>query len=222
MKFRSCLLAAAMIATTLPACAADQAIMDEIARLQHEWARIKYQTPDAKKQEEQMLSLAADSKAVAQRYAGHAEPLVWSGIITSSAAGLKGGIGALGMVSEARDMLEQAEKLDANALEGSVKTSLGSLYYQVPGFPVGFGSDKKARQYLESALTINPDGIDPNFFYGDFLFHQGEYDKAQKVLQHALAAPARVGREDADQGRRGEIEALLGEISKKLAKHKKS
>ena len=49
----------------------------------------------------------------------------------------------------------------------------GFPYYQVPGWPVGFGDDEKAEQLLKQALAINPTGIDPNFFYGDFLLDQG-------------------------------------------------
>ncbi|MCB2109041.1 MAG: tetratricopeptide repeat protein [Rhodobacteraceae bacterium] len=197
-------------------------MLDDVARLQHEWARIKYGVADPKQQEADMLALADEAKSVTDHYPGHAEPLIWSGIITSSAAGMKGGLGALGMVKDARAMLEQADEIDPKALDGSAKTSLGSLYYQVPGFPVGFGSNKKARKYLESALAINPNGIDANFFYGDFLFQQGEYEKAQDVLRHALAAPDRPGREDADMGRRGEIQTLLADISKKLGKRRRS
>ena len=52
-------------------------------------------------------------------------------------------------------------------------TSLGTLYYKVPGWPIGFGSDKKAREYLAKALDLNPTGIDPNYFMGEFLFDAG-------------------------------------------------
>ena len=38
-----------------------------------------------------------------------------------------------------RRALEQALAIDATALEGSAFTTLGSLYYQVPGWPIGFG-----------------------------------------------------------------------------------
>ena len=93
----------------------------------------------------------------------------------------------------------------------------GSLYYLVPGFPLGFGDNDKARRYLEQAVAISPDGMDANFFYGDFLFRQGEYDKAKDVLAHALAIPANEDRPIWDAGRRGEIKAMLDKIDQKLA-----
>ncbi len=86
----------------------------------------------------------------------------------------------------------------------------------MPGWPIGFGDKKKARAYLEKALQINPDGIDPNYFYADFLTEQGEYEKALQYFEKALAAPPRPGREDADAGRRQEIETGIQKSRQKL------
>lgn len=119
------------------------------------------------------------------------------------------GLGALSLVKAARDSLENSLKLDPKALQGSAHTSLATLYSKVPGFPIGFGSDKKARQHFEQALALNPNGIDPNFFYAEFLAEEGERERAIEHLQRALAAPARSGRELADNGRRTEIQNLL-------------
>jgi hypothetical protein len=47
-------------------------------------------------------------------------------------------------VKQARKDFEAAIALDKTALAGSAYTSLGSLYYQVPSWPPGFGSNKKA------------------------------------------------------------------------------
>jgi tetratricopeptide (TPR) repeat protein len=112
-------------------------------------------------------------------------------------------------VKQAKKALEQALALDAEALEGSAYTSLGSLYYQVPGWPIGFGDDDKARELLQKALALNPDGIDPNFFLGDFLYRKGDYEAARQVLEKALKARPRPERPLADEGRRKEIQALL-------------
>ncbi|MBI1276141.1 hypothetical protein GC177_09250 [bacterium] len=190
---------------------------EDISGLQQQWAVVKYQTPDEKQQEKDIAQLADKATQVTQSYPGKAEPLVWQAIILSTEAGIDGGLGALDKVKQARDLLLQAEKIDPQALNGSVYTSLGSLYYKVPGWPIGFGDKKLAREYLEKALALNPDGIDPNFFYGEFLYESGEFAKAKTVLQHAQAAPARPGRELADQGRHAEIEQLLEKVNKKLS-----
>ena len=134
---------------------------------------------------------------------------IWQGIVLSTWAGVKGGLGALSLAKQARQKLEEALKLDPAALDGSAYTSLGTLYSKVPGFPLGFGDDRKARQLLESALKVNPAGIDSNYFYAEFLYDEGKYADAITYLTKALAASPRPHREQADQGRRAEIQALL-------------
>ncbi|MDQ7078414.1 MAG: tetratricopeptide repeat protein [Robiginitomaculum sp.] len=76
---------------------------------------------------------------------------------------------------------------------------------------------KKARANLKQALAINPDGIDANYFYGDFLLRRKKYDEAIAAFEHALDAPARPNRPIADEGRRKEIEAKLAEAKAKIA-----
>ena len=75
----------------------------------------------------------------------------------------------------------------------------------MPGWPIGFGNDDKAETYLKKALAVNPDGMDPNYFYGDFLMQEKHFDQALAAFQHALAAPPRPNRPIADAGRRAEI-----------------
>lgn len=202
----------------LPAMVNAQSVSmeDGINQLQSRWTEIKYQTPEDK-QEAAFAALAKQASALSATYPGRAEPLVWEGIILSTYAGAKGGLGALDLVKQAKGRLEQAEKIKPDALNGSVYTSLASLYYQVPGWPLGFGDNDKARELFKKALTLNPDGIDPNYFYGDFLLEEGEYANAVKVLQKALQAAPRPHRESADAGRRIEIQAALKKAREALA-----
>lgn len=184
---------------------------DDVRVLQRQWEEIKYRKPPA----EQVAAYEALAKEAAQvraRYADRAEPEIWYGIIVASHAGAKGGFGALSLAKQAKQALEHALALDAKALDGSAYTSLGSLYYQVPGWPIGFGDDKKARELLQQALALNPDGIDPNFFLGDYLYRKADYAGARQALERALKAAPRPDRPLADEGRRLEIETLLKEI----------
>ena len=187
---------------------------EDVRTLQQQWEDIKYRRPKAD-QEKAFEALTQTAGAVRARYADRAEAEIWYAIIVSTYAGAKGGLGALSLAKDAKQALEHALALDPKALAGSAYTSLGSLYYQVPGWPVGFGDDKKAREMLEMALKINPDGIDPNYFYGDFLFRKGDYAGARKSLERALKAPARPDRPLADAGRRREIDELLAKIKDK-------
>ncbi len=187
---------------------ADPGLDEAISRLQHEWAIVNYQTPEDRKESafETLVGMAHD---VSIRYPDHAEPIVWEAIVMASEAKVKGGFGALGLAKNARNLLLSAEKINPNALDGSIYTTLGSLYYKVPGWPIGFGDHEKAREYLGKALKLNPNGMDPNYFYGDLMLEDGHYDEAITYLKKALAAPSRGGREVADAGRRIEIQADL-------------
>jgi tetratricopeptide (TPR) repeat protein len=185
----------------------------ELAELQNAWALANYSTPDADQRVTALEELSQRAGALSARHPGRAEPLVWEGIVLSTYAGAKGGLGALGLARRAREKLEAAERIDAGVLDGSVYTSLGALYYKVPGWPLAFGDTEKARAYLERALEVNPDGIDPNFFFGEFLAEQGDTLQARQYLEKALRAPARAGRPLADSGRKREIRLLLDKVA---------
>jgi tetratricopeptide (TPR) repeat protein len=184
-----------------------------VAELQRDWEVIRYQTPAAER-EKRFEALAARAHQFSSNHAGQAEPLIWEGIIVSSLAGEKGGLGALGLVKQAKTLYEQALQIDAKALDGSALNSLGVLYYKVPGWPLGFGDKAKAAELLRQALTINPKGIDPNFFYGEYLVETGHAADAVPYLERVLQAPPRVGREVADTGRREEARVLLAKIKR--------
>ncbi|WP_333796554.1 hypothetical protein [Rheinheimera sp.] len=205
------LLAAAFIGS--PALWAD--VLSDIAPLQQRWADINYQL-DEDKREQAFTELVGTADQVVAANADKAEAYIWRGIIKSSLAGAKGGLGALGVAEESKVDFEKALALDANALQGSAYTSLGVLYFKVPGWPIGFGSDKKAAELLTKALTINPQGIDPNYFYAELLADKRDYSTAMRYLEQAKQAPKRPGRESADAGRQQEIAMLMAKVAKKL------
>lgn len=214
MKSRAIMaLAFAIIALPNVVRAADT--RDVVADLQRSWAVANYELRgDQQVQAFDALLQRADS-AVAEN-PGTADVLIWDGIIKSSFAGIKGGLGALSLAKAARSSLEAAIELDDKALDGSAYTSLGTLYYKVPGWPVGFGSDKKAVQLLQKALEINPDGIDSNYFYADYLLQEKKYEEAEQYLLRAQQAAPRPDRPVADAGRKQEILAALNMARGKL------
>ena len=184
------------------------AVDDRVAVLQRSWDHINYEVPQGTRLAE-MARLNTQADAVVAASPGRAEPLIWSAIITASEAGLRGG---LGLAREARTLLERAEAINPRALNGAALTSLGSLYAQVPGAPIGFGNRTRARTYLQRALTIAPNDVDANYFMGDLLNREHDYAGAARSLERALAAPARPGRAAADRGRKAEARTLLAQV----------
>ena len=185
---------------------------DLIRPVQDRWAEIKYKTPE-KQQAELYRELAVQAHQISKNNPNLAAALVWEGIVVSSEAGVRGGLGGLSLAKDARTLLEESLKLDEKSLKGSAYTSLATLYAKVPRWPLGFGDKEKAEALFRKSLAINPDGIDPNFFYGEYLIAQDRVAEGRRYLEKALAAPPRPGRELADQGRRQEIRALLAKTA---------
>lgn len=211
---KTMMMAALLLMPVLSPWALADALGD-VRLLQRQWEQIKYQQP-AEQHAEAFAALAQQAASVVANHPKAAEPLIWQGIILASQAGAEGGLGALEYCEQAKVALERALAIDSQALQGSAYTSLGSLYYQVPGWPLGFGDDDQARTLLNKAVAINPDGIDSNYWLGAFLYDQGELTAALKALEKAEQAAPRPGRELADSGRRGEITSLKAKIQAEL------
>ena len=201
----------ALLSLTAPLAGVAAPVDDAVAELQRDWEVVRYQTPAAER-ERRFESLAAKAHKASEAFPGRSEPLVWEGIVVSSWAGEKGGLGALSLVKQAKAIYEQAIQIDGKVLDGSAYNSLGVLYYKVPGWPLGFGDKDKARQLLQQALAINPQGIDANYFYAEYLVETKHADEAVPYLERALQAPSRPGRQIADTGRREEVRAMLAKI----------
>ena len=190
---------------------ADEALDSELTSLQHAWAKATYQTPKDQ-QEPAFKALTEQAHQLLAKNPEANEAMIWEAITLSGYAKSMGPlhpVNALKAAEQARDLLLASIKTNPQALNGSAYTTLGSLYFRVPGWPIGFGDKKKGREYLEKALQLNPTGIDSNYFYADYLRAQGEYSQAVTYYQKALQAPARPGREDADAGRKQEVEEGL-------------
>lgn len=185
---------------------------ETLLKIQQQWAQCQYAITgedgkincleDNIMTNKNALNLAPDNN----------ELKVWLAINTSTLAGVKGGLGALSLVKESKTLLEEVIESDPYVLHGSAYTSLGSLYYQVPGWPIGFGDDDEAEKMLKKALVINPMGIDPNYFYADFLLQDGQKEESLKYFRQAQIAEPRPNRALADKGRQQEISNKLKEL----------
>lgn len=178
---------------------------------QQQWSQAMYQVAQDKR--EPLLSdLVEELRAAVAAEPNNPRLLIWEGIVLSTLAGERGGLGALSLVKEAKAAFEASLALDPVALGGSAATSLGSLYHQVPGWPIAFGSDKKALRYLEQGLEANPQGIDANFFIAQYWIAKDRSQVAKKYLLVAQQAEPRAGRMVADAGRLTEIQNLLQQL----------
>ena len=217
MNFRA--LAAALMCLVLglasPALAqgSSDAGFEDLARA---WAHVNYEIKDPKAEAVAARALVAQAEAAARKSPGRAEPLAWQALALLSEADARHNFSSLQLVGHAHTLLVRAAAIDPNCIgPGSIYANLGSLYAELPGFPVSFGDARKARLYLDKALAAAPNGLDANYFHGDFLYRQGQASQAIQALEKALQAPARPGRPIADRGRKWEATQLLDKIRRK-------
>ena len=203
------------VALLLPIMSFAQSSEEIVAGLQRDWATANYEL-SGDDQEKTYETLIDQADAAVARHPQSAEILLWNGIIKSAYAGVKGGLGALSYAKQARKSLEASMKIDDMALDGSAYASLGTLYSNVPGWPLGFGSDKKAVRFLEKALELNPDGIDSNYFYADHLLRKKDFENAERYLLKAQQALPRADQLVADAGRQQQILVALAEVRENL------
>lgn len=212
---KTLLLLAAALGTAVSAHAAAQsvakatAMADEVRVINNGWAHITYEMNGSSHQTQALDNLDRQASQVVARYPGQAEPLLWEGIVVSEEANRANIFHQLSLAHRARDLLARAYAINPKAANGGVAMSLGVLYYKVPGSPIGFGDKNRARQLLQQALALDPNGLDANYFWGDFLADQGNKLGARAALEKALRAPHDPSRPAWDAGRRREVLALL-------------
>jgi len=202
---------AAAIVTAVPA-SGFAGMAEDVKLINDSWARVSYQMNGSSHQTVALDRLSREADQVVARYPGQAEPLLWQGIVVSEQANRANFFHKLGLANRARDILARAYAINPRAGNGGAAMSLGVLYYKVPGSPIGFGDKARARQLLLQALALDPNGLDANYFWADYLYDQGDSSGARIALQRALRAPHDPNRPIWDVGRRGEVQALLAKL----------
>jgi tetratricopeptide (TPR) repeat protein len=183
-------------------------LKDSLQNIESEWATIYYSTPKSQ-QGTFYIQLLEKTTNLTRQYPNAAEPLFWQAVVKATYADHQDAFSALSAIHEARDLLLKAIKINPEAMGGAAYVTLGTLYYMVPKWPVAFGDDNTAKQMLETALKINPDGIDTNYFYGEFLLLHNKSNDAALYFERAAAAPARTEQLYADNQLKAEAELAL-------------
>jgi len=194
-------------------------VMNTVSDLQHQWAQANYKTPD-KQKEDAFKALVDKATALTAKYPNRVEPKIWEAIIRAGYAGAMGGVSsmfnAMPQMKKGRDLLLVAEKIDPQAMHGSIYTTLGSFYYMTPGGFIGFGDDDKALEYLNKAIAMAPDDMDANYFMGDYWLEQKKYRKSLPWFEKVVNLPNVLDRPVYSAGRRAEAMMKLARVKKKL------
>lgn len=198
----------------LPTQCFSENLKDSLKTIETEWASIYYSTPKSK-QGSAYVQLLDKTTNLVQQFPNAAEPIFWQAVIKATYADHQDAFSALKAIHEARDLLLKVIKTDPEAMSGSAYVTLGTLYYMVPKWPIAFGDDETAKQMLETALKINPVGIDANYFYGEFLMQHNKPSDAAIYFERASAAPARTDQLYADNQLKAEATLALKNTQKR-------
>ena len=200
------LLAALIALASVPLLANTASIDAELQALIRAYDVAMYESADRDARIKAFDSLIQRADQLVQQHPTRGEPLVWKGLAQTEKSGAEG---SLSLVKQARKTLESAVAITPNAYAADAYSALGSIYANVPGFPLAFGDKKKAREYFHKALAINSASMRVNVNYAQLLFKQDDYAGALKHATVALSAPPRPGREKADQVARTTAESLI-------------
>jgi tetratricopeptide (TPR) repeat protein len=189
-----------------------QCFADDLNRslqaIESEWASIYYTAPKTK-QEAAYDALLEKANQLAGQYPSTTEPVFWQAVIIATRAEQQDGFTALSGIHKSRDLLLAAIKANPQTANGSAYVTLATLYYMAPKWPIAFGDTEKAEQLFQAALKINPNSIDANYFYGDFLLAQNQPNEAQEYFEKALLAPSRKEQLFADSKLKDEVKLAL-------------
>jgi tetratricopeptide (TPR) repeat protein len=201
----------AAVAVAVPAHAAFD---DELSTLQKHWAAARYEV-SGDERKKQLEKLVGEADNFAKQYGDKADGYLWAAVIRGSLAEAINGISALSIVKEAKTNLEKSIELDPKAEDGYAFGVLGLMYSKVPGWPIGFGDDKKAKEMLKKGIEASPNGMNINYFNASYWADKGDYKQAkifiEKAQQATPPAPA-----DVWSGRQKEIRELADKIQKEI------
>lgn len=187
---------------------------ESLQGIENEWASIYYKIPKQKRGTEYRQLLERTIK-LSKQHPKNAEPIIWEAIVKATNADHQDAVSALKAIHEARDLLIKAIAINPQAMSGSAYVTLGTLYYLAPKWPLGFGNEESAKKMLQTALDINPNGIDSNYFYGDFLLSINKLNEAEKYFKRAIVIPARAEQHYADNQLKEEAKLALKNINER-------
>ncbi len=177
-------------------CLADN-LQNVLQDIETEWATIYYGTPKSQ-QGSAYATLLDKTVKLANQYPQDTNTLFWQAVVKASYADRQDPVSALDAIYEVRDLLNKVITINPRTINGSAYVVLGTLYHKAPAWPIAFGDDEKASKSFQAALKISPDGMDSNYYYGEFLLANNQLKEAEIYFKKASVAPVRTRQQYAD------------------------
>nr|MCH9699039.1 hypothetical protein [Gammaproteobacteria bacterium] len=182
-----------------------------LLQLEHRWAEIRYQTPE----KQRLQAFDNELNELSRHPSGcqqSAEYQLIQAMIKGSMAKLQSRLDGLNMIRQIEHHLQTAIKTNPAVMQGMSWTLLGLLYDKSPGWPFSIGDDKAAEQAYQKGLELNPDGVDANYYYGDFLRRKKQSEPARQYLLKASRGKQGHQSEIAFQGRMLDVSRALKKL----------
>ena len=186
-------------------------LKQSLQEIETSWAKTHYGLPEDK-QLAAYLPLIDKAEQLLAQYPHNTEVMFCIAMIKSSMAAHENPARALAIVNEVRDLLTKVVTINPNTMQGSAYVILGTLYYRVPSWPISFGDKRQAEEMLTTALRIHPEGIDTNYFYGQFLLDNNQRKEARHYFKKALDVPLRPEQRYADEQLKNEARQALDKL----------
>ncbi len=187
---------------------------DQILAIGRAWDEARHGISDEPSQMVALRALESQIDALVENHPDDYRLRVWRGIVLAGQADVSNWGEALRLADRARRSLLSVNpaRLDPTTAT-ELEIALGALYDQAPGFPVSFGDAVEAERHFRRAIAIDPAGLESNYYFADFLVRRRRYADAKAMLQRALQAALRPGRESGDKSVHEDaaaLQALLG------------
>lgn len=197
-----------------------ESLPDALNNIESEWAKIYYQLPE-QQQGQAYARLLDKTIKLCEKYPLDTGAMFWQAVVKASYADHQDPISAINAIHEVRNLLNKAIAINPNTMEGSAYVVLGTLYQMAPAWPIAFGDDEEAEKLFQTALKISPNGIDSNYYYGQFLLSNKQLKEAQSYFEKAVAAPVRPEQVFADTQLQEEAKHALNHFSDVEVSNKK-
>jgi tetratricopeptide (TPR) repeat protein len=184
----------------------------ELAALARESDVAKFETTDGDPRLKAFEALQQHAVKVTKQYPGRAEPVIWEAWAIIEQSVVLKNFRTLGLLKQSRNKLEAALAIDPN--NSDANSTLGSLYFNVPIWPLSFGDKKKGRALHQKALAVDPMSSWKNLDYAKCLLKDEDYSGAVKYATITLHAPKRPGSKR-DASENTEAEELIAKAKAK-------
>lgn len=191
---------------------------DQLAAIAHAWDAARYESDDDAEQLTDFRLLEVQTTELVRACPDDPRPRIWLGAILGAEADNVDLITGLQRAGEARDILLPLEDAALDSTDrATLETLLGALYAQAPPFPISFGDRNRAELHFQRALRADPSGIEPNYYYADFLYGERRFDEARRAYDAVLRAPPRPDRDIGDASLRSGARVRLNTLAARPA-----